>query len=307
MAAAGTLRRRLDALPAPARQGVRGAASYARRVALWRRILVEVRGAGRRDRIALLTSAFASLVTASRDLSRWQDPTLRRDASVRVPSVGSFELRARTDDLWHVLPHRERPVMAEIQRLLRPGDTFVDAGANIGFFTVMASRLVGDSGRVIAVEMMPDTASRLRHHVARNGAANVEIVEVALADRSGGSVTARVQVGKFGQASIARLHDEGAARELQVPTATLDDVVGDTGPIRLMKMDLEGAEERAVVGAVNALDRTHALIYEERSDAPDAVAARLRDLGFALRQLDGGNWLAYRQERSVPAAPAPPA
>ena len=248
------------------RLGVRtlGAAglTYLRRLSRWIVILAAIRGVTWRDEAKLLVSALASPLLSLRRLQQWEDPWLLFDVEVLVRSIGTFELRRRSDDLWHVLPSRERSVLTEIQSRLRFGDTFVDAGANIGLFTVAASRLVGPAGRVISIEMMPETAARLRTHVRLNGLSNVAVEESALSDQTGRHVIARVPPGRWGQASIQRRQSDATFEVATVGTATLDDVLEDVKGIRLLKMDLEGAELEAMRGGSNALARTEAVIFE---------------------------------------------
>src|SRR5689334_3802567 len=62
-----------------------------------------------------------------------------------------------------------------IRRLLGPGDLFVDIGANIGYFSVLAARSVGAEGRVIAIEPAPPTVAKLRDNLDLNGLSNVEV------------------------------------------------------------------------------------------------------------------------------------
>jgi hypothetical protein len=171
---------------------------YAQRLERWAVILRQLRGCTWRDQMKLLASAAAAPVLALRDLSSWQDPVLLFDACIRAPRIGRFHVRRHTDDLWHVLPSREQGIHDALERLLRPGDVFVDAGANVGFYTLLASRLVGPTGRVLAIEMMPATADILRQHVAINDCTNVELVEKALSDRAGDTIMAKVPAGKHG-------------------------------------------------------------------------------------------------------------
>lgn len=63
-----------------------------------------------------------------------------------------------------------------IRKILRPGDIFIDIGANIGYFSVLAARLVGPTGRVFAFEPVPPTVERLRHNIKINGVNNITIV-----------------------------------------------------------------------------------------------------------------------------------
>jgi hypothetical protein len=150
---------------------------YWQRLGRWGMVLIQVRGVSWHDQFKLLGSAVAAPAISLRSLSEWQDPVLLSDAVVRVGGIGTFHVRRWSDDLWHVLPWREREIHRALRRLLRSGDVFIDGGANIGIYTLLASQLVGPAGRVLAIEMMPDTAAILRRHVRENRCANVEIVE----------------------------------------------------------------------------------------------------------------------------------
>src|ERR1700685_3926462 len=78
----------------------------------------------------------------------------------------------------------ERVELAALKSLLKPGDTFVDCGANLGLWTLAAAPLVGEQGKVIAFEANPDTVRRLREH-ARPGESWVKIHEAAVSDHPG--------------------------------------------------------------------------------------------------------------------------
>lgn len=285
-------------LPSPIRDILRSVLHYTQRVMRWPIILWQVQGQRGRDVRTLLRSAMAAPYLAARDLSRWQDPILLEDADVDVSGVGSFSLRARTDDLWHVLPWRETQIADWMRRVLRPGDVFIDAGANIGIYTVLAARLVGQSGRVIAVEMMPDTADRLDHHIRCNRLGNVTIVRHALSDAEDQVVVATVQEGKYGQATISADADRyGTGRRVEVRTTTLDAITADFPFVRAMKIDVEGAEIAALSGAASLLPKLEAMVYEswgKRRAKTDPVDNLLIRSGFKLRQLDGNNWLAEK-------------
>lgn len=283
-------------LPRPVRRILRAGLHYAQRVARWPIILWQVRGATRADQWVLVRSAVAAPFLSFQALLDWQDPILLDDADVIVTNVGRFQLRQRSDDLWHVLPWREKGVFSAITTLLRPGDIFIDAGANIGVYTVLASRLVGPDGRVICVEMMPDTADRLEAHVGINGLSNVSIVRKALSNQSGQQVMAAVEVGKYGKASIADSEGESLLR-IPVATTTLDDIAHGLATVRLMKMDIEGVELAALDGGKALLDRLTHLIYESWGigrAGRHPVDTVLESTGFSLSAIDGNNWLASR-------------
>jgi FkbM family methyltransferase len=286
--------RALRRLPRPFRALLRGVLHYLQRLGRWIIILRQIRGAGWRDELRLLASALAAPATALRGLTGWQDPILLFDARVVLKDVGTFEVRRLTDDLWHVLPWREHGIFRAMRTLLRPGDILVDAGANIGVYTLLASRLVGPAGRVIAIEMMPDTAAILRRHVRENGCGNVEIVERALSDRTDDIVVARVPAGRHGQASIALRETPGAqVAHREVRTITLDDACRGIDRIRLMKLDLEGAELGALAGGRSALTRTELVIFESHT-AGSALTALFEKAGFDASQSLGKDRLARR-------------
>ncbi|WP_157745165.1 MULTISPECIES: FkbM family methyltransferase [Luteimonas] len=266
----------------------------------WLPILWQVRGQSAADELTLIRSALAAPFLSLCNIQDWQDPILLQDANVEVPGFGRFSLRARTDDLWHVLPWREHSIAELARKVLRPGDAFIDAGANIGIYTVLASRLVGPGGRVISIEMMPDTAKRLESHIHMNHLRNVTVVKNAISDVEGDVVIAMVQAGKYGQASIsggAERHETSS--EIPVQTTTLDAVAERISSVKLMKIDVEGAELQAFRGAKSLLKKTNFIAYEAWSRgcvSKDALSALLEDAGFALRKLDGNNWLAEKSE-----------
>jgi len=213
---------------------------------------------------------------------------------VTVRGIGRFHVRAMTDDLYHVLPSREAHVVSAVRANLGEGSTFVDAGANIGFFTILAAGIVGPRGRVYAIEMMPRTADRLRLNIAENDLTNVAVLEHALSAKSGEEVLATVPEHKFGRASIVNDAGGESHSTISVRTRTIDELlVESAGPIDLMKLDLEGAEALALKGAAEVLKRVRAIIFEQLRGQSEA-AELLEQSGFRLSTLDGNNFLAVR-------------
>jgi FkbM family methyltransferase len=199
-------------------------------------------------------------------------------------------VRAGTDDLFHVLPGQEPAVETAIRSALRPGAVFVDAGSNIGYYTIIASKIVGPDGRVFACEMMPLTADILRMHVDMNAAENVIVIEGALADVEGATLMASYPDGKFGQASIAR-GDQGSG--VAVRTRTLEAILEQVPQVQIMKMDLEGAELGALRGLGSGISKVEAIVLENRDD-PE-VLRYLADHGFNVTRIDGNNVLARQR------------
>jgi FkbM family methyltransferase len=190
---------------------------------------------------------------ARRLLSPLRPPPVRvtaDGAAVRVPGVGRFDLRLHaTGDRWISDAIRsglllEPLVTRALQALVRPGDTLLDVGGNIGWFAVIGSRLVGPSGRVITVEPEPANAAVLRENIRRNGCANAELLEIAAGAADG---TARL----YRSPDNSGDHRLGASAEgreawVDVPVRRLDAAV--SGRVDVLKMDTQGSEVAALTG-----------------------------------------------------------
>lgn len=141
-----------------------------------------------------------------------------------------------------------------LRRILRPGMTFVDAGANMGEFTVRAAGRVGPSGRVVALEASPTTAAHLRRNVSLNRVKNVRIVEAAVFDHDGPQTFHLGRGPDSGSSSLSRPHDH-SGESIRVEGVTLDTLARSEALDRVdcIKLDVEGAELPALRGAVGLL------------------------------------------------------
>ncbi|MEU9246925.1 FkbM family methyltransferase [Streptomyces sp. NPDC048385] len=143
-----------------------------------------------------------------------------------------------------------------IQGRLRPGDTFVDVGANIGYFSVLASRQVGPSGRVVAIEASTDFHARLMENLSANECHNVRCVNSAVSHTREKLTFYLEQATNLGATSIVRparspeSHFEMAAEPL--PAILTDDELRGA---RIVKIDVEGAEAAVVEGLSPVLGR----------------------------------------------------
>lgn len=178
--------------------------------------------------------------------------------------------------------------MGFLLHLLRPGDLFIDAGANIGSYTVLASAVCG--AEVIAVEPDPDTMQSLRANVKINRlGSRVELVEAALGGREG---SARFTIGQDTVNHVASSNDEMTRT---VPLRRLDNVLMERKP-RLLKMDVEGYEGEVITGASQSL-REASLVAVITENSDEQVRRPLEGEGFrrysydpftrSLRLLDG--------------------
>lgn len=198
---------------------------------------------------------------------------------------GVFPIRANTDDLAHILPSFQKDLTRYVRKFVRSGDVVVDAGANIGVATLILSRSVGPDGKVISVEMMPDTARSLRRTIELNALPNVEVYENALSELPGQLVCAKVETGLHGQASIARSDNRTGLKEVSVTTTTLDALTEAQPDIRFLKLDLEGAEGLALRGGAETLSKTKAIFMETWYPDSDPALHLLTEAGFNVTLL----------------------
>ncbi len=142
---------------------------------------------------------------------------------------------------------------AEMQFLrarLRPGDVFFDIGAHLGFYSLAASRLVGPTGRVVAIEADPRTFAELSFNVGLNNAANVQVVNAGVADAERHM---RLGSPRGNRAGNSFFLDE--VDGVDVLCRPLADIVRETGVGRITgaKLDIEGFEFRVLQAYLAAI------------------------------------------------------
>jgi FkbM family methyltransferase len=263
------------------------------RLMLWRGLWADCSGVSAADQRVLIKSFWSALPRLTAEPGKWREPQLTDDATVAVMGGFKFFIRAGTDDLGHIRQKTHQKLIDSLLNHLPPGGIAVDAGANIGIFSANFARVLGPQGRVIAIEMMPETARSLRQTIALNELGNVEVVEMALSDEAGQDLTIGMPDGShFGQASIIR-HRENGGQNISVRTTTLDEITSGIERLNVLKMDLEGAELMALGGASRTLKITDAILYEQ-SDDDDRVDIIFKENGFRIRRIDGLNKLAER-------------
>ncbi|MEO3474987.1 FkbM family methyltransferase [Roseomonas sp. CAU 1739] len=153
----------------------------------------------------------------------------------------------------------EPVITAYLAEHLLPGDIVVDVGANIGTHTLLAARIVGDTGRVHAIEASPRILGMLRANIARNGLRNVVVHHAAILDKEGEVPIYLSAPDNLGQSTViaAEAAERNAGLEAMVPGHPLGDVVPteDLLAARFVKIDVEGAEALVVAGIRDLLPR----------------------------------------------------
>jgi FkbM family methyltransferase len=197
----------------------------------------------------------------------------------------------------------EPGVRREVERVASRSVNVIDIGANIGYYSILASRLVGPEKRVFSFEPQQSMVAKLRRNIELNRLHNVEVFPFALADTPG---TVTFHVPPKGLESLGSMHTSGrfeVAKTVEVKARRLDDVMYDlkNPKIGLVKMDAEGAELLILRGATRLLsspDRP-VLVFEanERSCMPFGYCVfdtlqYVRSFGYRLRQIDHEDWIA---------------
>jgi FkbM family methyltransferase len=170
--------------------------------------------------------------------------------------VGTSDLIGRVlavSGIW------EPPVTMTFREILQPGDVCVDVGANIGYFTLLASRLVGPDGRVYALEPSGEAHAMLLANLNRNAATNVTALDVAAGAGDGESELYYAHPRNRGASTLraeAAVSEEEGSRTALVRVRALSSVISeaDVPRLRLVKIDVEGFELEVLRGLAPLFD-----------------------------------------------------
>jgi FkbM family methyltransferase len=161
----------------------------------------------------------------------------------------------------------ESEVQAALRKCLRPGMTVYDIGANIGFFSLLAARLVGATGRVTAFEADPEIVERLRENVERNQGAPIVIEEKAVWSSSKAVFFARADPAVSPDRGLGHVIDNDSERSapstIRVEAISVDEYVRKSGAPDFVKCDVEGAEVEVFRSADKLLNERPPLILCE--------------------------------------------
>lgn len=175
---------------------------------------------------------------------------------------------------------------------------FVDIGANAGYFSLLASRCVGEGGKVLAIEPNPNVAEQLKRNITRSNLPNVTVAETACVDTTETtSLTLYLYgVSNSGRASVSRSNAE-SIESVQVRATTVDQLIRehDLRNLMLIKIDVEGAELMVLKGmqeTIKAFKPTIVLELEDDllksfSTTTEEVIRFLSNFGYVTTSLGG--------------------
>lgn len=205
----------------------------------------------------------------------------------------------------YLLGINERPIQALLHQNLKEGSVFYDVGANVGFFSLIAARLVGEHGRVYAFEPEARNLTSLHRNVELNHSHNISVIEAAVSKEAG---TGRLFLADYaGGHSLYQSETSSNDTNAGVPvtTVSLDDLVESKQilPPTIVKIDVESGELDVLKGMSRLLiEHRPIVIYEVDDERSDQLSVKKSEIADFLEQFyydtkdlpgsyTGGDWL----------------
>jgi FkbM family methyltransferase len=236
---------------------------------------------------------------------RLTGPARRMGLPILRGNARGLRISFGESSLSRTVRRSESQVEDKLLELVQPGDVVYDLGANIGWYSLLAGRRVGPAGKVVAFEPFIENAAYLERNAARNGLANVVVVPAAVGDEDGwamflahGSLQGRLDKrGNDAPAKGRTGRDLDSRRRIPVPVLALDTWIAqaEQAPPSLVKIDIEGAEIRALRGMRETL----------RSARPTLIIELHGTRVEVLELLDGAGYEYEAIECDVPMSQAP--
>ena len=201
-----------------------------------------------------------------------------------------YQIDLSTYHGWMIYYHRSEP--EKIARFVKPGDTVIDIGANIGEVALSCAKRAGPQGRVVAFEPNPPTFAALRVNRELNPALSVVVENLALGDRAGEVSMVQLDGRNPGTTTIKPGNKSEGEMVDKVPMLTLDSYAENhlSGPVHLIKIDVEGYESFVLTGAVSIIQRNKPVLLVELCDqhqkmhggSARALVAQIKALGYQV-------------------------
>jgi FkbM family methyltransferase len=214
--------------------------------------------------------------------------------------------------LRHLVPHAsEPPVYAWLRQRIQPGAIVLDVGSFLGVYAILAARLTGPRGRVVAFEPTAWSADVARRHFEWNGLAgdSVHLIAAAVSDRPG-RATFQEYDEPYVNSLVAAVDTKTTPVEREVRVVTIDDVCGELGIVpSVIRMDVQGAEIHALRGAartIHAAGDSLAIVVEMHPQCwpafemnEDIARRTIRDLGLLAQPLVESEPLFARDAHAI--------
>lgn len=199
--------------------------------------------------------------------------------------LGEYQMRQ-----IFLFDYYEKNSVHALKAFLKPGMTFVDVGANIGQYSLLAGKFIGPSGTVIAFEPDERLHPILKQNIFQNQLTNVRLESLALSNTAGkATLRHSANTGNLGAASL--WHEDPSLHSAAISTTSLDAYVRQNHlDVDIMKIDVEGSEMQVLLGATETLkkNRPMVIICEMNSDmlaragtSTAQIMAFLKNMGFS--------------------------
>ena len=212
----------------------------------------------------------------------------QRDVAVRNGVAKGLKFNTGESCPELALGTYEVPIQNIFAQHLKSGDVFYDIGANVGFFSIIAAKLVGDTGKVYAFEPGEENAKSIRHNAQLNSFSQIEVIEKAVSHTSGeGQLLLAEYSGGHALATADAPPD--LAGEVTVDLVSIDDLIAQKKikPPNFVKVDVEGAELDVLKGMRETI-KTHqpTIIYEVDDGDRTGYERKYRELANFFESLN---------------------
>jgi FkbM family methyltransferase len=197
-----------------------------------------------------------------------------------------------------------------LTKTLKKGDFFVDIGTNIGLFSLIASKIVGDKGAVLSFEPAPLTFSRLNENIKLNNIKNIETRNIGLSDKKGELTFYVSNNGYDAWNSFAPSQDKKLESSIQVSVSTLDAELKDVdkSKIKLVKIDVEGWEKFVLYGGKDFLVNYNPIVMVEFTEENTfnagyqvhEIYSIMQDLGYVWHRINKGELVKEEKKLYYP-------
>ncbi|NES66830.1 MAG: FkbM family methyltransferase [Okeania sp. SIO2D1] len=216
-----------------------------------------------------------------RRLFRWT--LVGRDITLRSGVGKGLKFNSSDYNPDTVLGIYELPIQEAMQKYLRSGDVFYDIGANVGFFSTIAGKLVNDSGQVYAFEPAPANLYAIKHNIQLNGFSNTEVLEKAVSQKSG---KGELLLGNYSGSHTLSTTDKSSNHKkyhsrISVDIISIDDLIEQQAikPPSVVKIDVEGAELDVIEGMCQTIQKFKpVLIYEIDDRKQDRLLLKEKEI-----------------------------
>lgn len=174
-----------------------------------------------------------------------------------------------------------------IKKIVKPGDTVIDIGANIGYTSLIMQKALNNTGSLMSFEPLPDLFNKLKNNLALNSysSSNLKIFNCALSDTTG-EAEITIPADFDGNDGIATLENSASGKKLKIATKTIDSL-DLKEKIKLIKIDVEGHEPAVLRGAGELLKSglVENIIFEDLAGYPGQTSTILEKNGYRIYKL----------------------